>query len=58
MKWFGIPVEEVTAVVNGNRLRVGTVYEWGDKSRREVFDIPTGEFDEATVNRRPLFNGT
>ena len=54
MKWFGIPVEEITAVVNGRRVRVGTVYEWADTSRKEVLDIPAGEFDATTVRRRPL----
>lgn len=54
MKWFGIPVEEITAVVNGRRVRVGTVYEWADTSRKEVLDIPASEFDAATVRRRPL----
>lgn len=58
MKWFGIPVEEVTAVINGNRVRIGIVYEWADKSRREVFDVSASEFDEATVRSRPLFDGT
>lgn len=54
MKWFGMPVEALTAVVNGHRTRVGTVYEWADKSRQDVFDIPAGEFDETSLLRQPL----
>ena len=54
MKWFGIPVEAVTAVVKGHRVRVGTVYEWADKSRKEVFDVSASEFDLETVRVQPL----
>jgi hypothetical protein len=57
MKWFGIPVEDITAVVDGQRIRVGTVYEWADKSRREVFVVPVDEFDAATILRKPLDGG-
>lgn len=53
MKWFGIPVEEITAIVNGRRVRVGTVYGWADKSRKEVFDTPVCAFDAETLRRQP-----
>ena len=54
MKWFGIPVEDIIAVVDGRYIRVGTVYEWADGSRKDIFDIPTSAFDKDTVRRRPL----
>ena len=42
----------------GHRVRVGTVYEWADKSRKEVFDVSASEFDLETVRVQPLVGGS
>jgi len=54
MKWFGYPVETITAMINGKISEVAIVYQWAGGKRRTRWLVPKATLDQNTIKHKAL----